>query len=553
VPDGDNLVIYVSSQIVDSARAAIASTLRIDPQHVRVVIPYTGGGFGSKLGIHAETILAAIAARHLNLPVKVAVTRQQISQFIGMRPTSRQHVRLGASRDGQLTAIGHDVNMYTSPHSEYAEQTAVTTRGLYAAPNRLTRHRLTPLDLVRGEDVRAPGEAPGLLGVEPAMDELAHALGMDPIELRIKNEPQAHPETGVPFSDRRLVDCMREGARRFGWERRPAQPGSLREGRWLVGYGMASAIRMHFQGPAKARVRMHPDGVAVVQSDMTEIGGGSYTILTQVAAELLGLPIDRVRVELGSSDFPRSMGSGGSWGAGNSGTAVHRACGLLREKLLNSARNDARSPFHCRNLKGAVFADGRLTIGDDSEALSEIVARNFPAGVEAEGEVIGMANVPSYKASSIHTYGAHFAEVGVDADTAEIRLRRMLGVFAAGRILNRKTARSQLIGGMTFGVSYALHEQGIVDTRTGGFANRDLAEYLVPVHADIPEIDAVLLDGFDDQANELGAKGIGELGTCGSGAAVANAVFNATGVRVREFPVTLDKVLPGLAPVLISG
>jgi xanthine dehydrogenase YagR molybdenum-binding subunit len=279
---------------------------------------------------------------------------------------------------------------------------------------------------------------------------------------------------------------------------------------------------------------------------MTDIGGGTYTILTQVAAEDLGLPIDRVRVEIGRSDFPLSWGSGGSWGAANSTNAVHRACEALQKKLLLSACSDARSPLHGRDPQGAVVSGGRLTIGPQSEALSEIVARNYSEGLEAEGEIAGMDKDPNYKAYSVNSYGAHFAEVGVDADTGEIRLRRMLGVFAAGRFLNPKTARSQLIGGMTFGVSYALLEQAIVDTRSGAFVNRDFAEYLVPVHADIPELDAILLDGFDDKANPLGVKGIGELGVCGSGAAVANAVFNATGVRVRDFPITLEKVLPGL-------
>jgi xanthine dehydrogenase YagR molybdenum-binding subunit len=510
VPRGEELTIHVSCQIVDAARTSIASTLLVDPRRIRVVSPYVGGGFGSKLGIHSETILAALAARQLNQPVKVVMTRQQIFHLVGLRPTSSQRARLGARRDGQLVAIAHEVTMHTSPLREYAEQSAITTRSLYAAPNRLTRHRLTTLDLPRGEDVRAPGEAPGLLAVESAMDELAHALGMDPVELRIKNEPVLDPERGVPFSDRRLVECLREGARRFGWDRRPARPASRRDGEWLVGYGMAAGIRKHFQAPMKARVRMGPDGIAVVQLDMTDIGTGTYTILTQIAAEALGLPADRVRVELGRSDFPVGSGSGGSWGAASAGSAVFRACADLREKLL---------------------------------------AGNDPEGLEGEGEIVGMEDDPSYKEYSIHTYGAHFAEVGVDVDTGEIRLRRMLGVFAAGRILNPKTARSQLIGGMIFGVSAALHEQGIVDTRTGAFVNRDLAEYLVPVHADIPDLDAVLLDGFDDKANALGVKGLGELGICGAGAAVANAVFNATGVRVRDFPITLDKVLPGLPPV----
>jgi xanthine dehydrogenase YagR molybdenum-binding subunit len=305
---------------------------------------------------------------------------------------------------------------------------------------------------------------------------------------------------------------MREGARRFGWDRRPAPPASRRDGQWLVGYGMAAGIRTHFQGATKASVRIDQDGTAVVRTDMTDIGTGTYTILTQVAADDLALPLDRVRVELGRSEFPVSPGSGGSWGAANSSNAVHRACEALREKLLQSAGND-------------------------------------PAGLEAEGEVTGMADDPNFAAYSIHSYAAHFAEVGVEVDTGEIRLRRMLGVFSVGRVLNAKTARSQLIGGMTFGIASALHEDGVVDIRSGAFVNRDLAEYLVPVNADIPEIDAVLLDNSDDKANGLGVKGLGEVGNCGSGAAVANAVFNATGVRVRDFPITLDKVLPGLPTI----
>ena len=549
VPHGDELTVYVATQIVDAARASIASTLKIDEHRVHIVTPYVGGGFGSKLRVHSETVLAAMAARALNQPVKVALTRQQMFHLVGVRPTSSQRVRLGAGPDGRLVALAHEVTMHTNRRVEYGEPTASVTRSLYAAPHRLTSTRMRPLDMPRGEDVRAPGEAPGLLAVESAMDELAHALDMDPLELRIRNDPERDPERDVPFSDRRLVECMREGARRFGWERRPDRPATRRDGRWLVGYGMAAAIRGHFQGPATARVRMDGDGTAVVQSDMTDIGTGTYTILSQVAAEELGLPLERVRVELGRSEFPVSMGSGGSWGAGNSSTAVYRACQALREKLVEAATSDARSPLHGLDPAGARLAGGDLNIGQRSEALRDIVARIHPEGVEAEGSTIWMMEEPSYAAYSIHCHGAHFAEVGVDADTAEIRLRRMLGVFSAGRVLNAKTARSQLVGGMIWGVGAALEEEIVVDTRSGAFVTRDLASYLVPVHADVPDIDAVLLDGFDDKANVLGAKGLGELGICGAGAAVANAVFNATGVRVRDFPITLEKLLPQLPPV----
>ena len=546
VPRGDDLVVYTSTQIVDAARASVAGTLKVDPKQIRIVSPYVGGGFGSKLSVHSETILAALAARELNRPVKVALTRRQIFQDVGVRPTSRQRIRLGAGRNGRLVAIGHDVTMHTNPREEFVEASALATRSFYSAPNRLTRHRLVPLDMLRGEDVRAPGEAPGLLALESAVDELAYALEMDPIELRILNEPAVDPEQGVPYSERRLVECLREGARRFKWDRRQARPASARDGRWLVGFGVAAAIRVHPQMPAKVRVRLAPDGVCVVLSDMTDIGTGTYTILTQVAADQLGLPLDRVRVELGRSDLPTSMGSGGSWGASSSSVALYRACEVMREKLQEAARSDVRSPLHALHNKIAVLSSGRIAVDDLSEAIFDLVARNYPDGLEVEGESTAMWADPNYASHSIHSFGAHFAEIGVDADTGEVRVRRMLGVFSPGRVLNSKTARSQLIGGMTFGVGMALLEEAIVDPRSGAFVNCDLGEYLVPVHADIPTIDAVILDGFDGKANVLGVKGLGEVGICGAGAAIGNAVFNATGVRVRDFPITLDKLLPGL-------
>jgi xanthine dehydrogenase YagR molybdenum-binding subunit len=535
VPRGEDLELYVSTQIVDAARSCVASTLKIDPQRIKVVSPYVGGGFGSKLSVHSETILAAIAARHLNRPVKVALTRRQIFHDVGVRPTSIQRIRLGAEPDGRLVAVGHDATMHTNRQEEFVEASALATRSFYAAPHRLTRHRLVPLDMLRGEDVRAPGEAPGLLALESAVDELAHVLNMDPIELRIRNEPAVDPERNVTYSERRVVECLREGARRFKWERRQQQPGTVRDGRWLVGFGVAAAIRVHPQAPAKARVRLAPNGSCIVLSDMTDIGTGTYTVLAQVAAERLGLRVDQVRVELGRSDLPATWGAGGSWGASSSAVAVYRACEALREKLQPAAGNTA-----------AVFTEGRVVTGRTSQTLADLLALHHPNGLEAEGECTPMWADPNFANHSIHTFGAHFAEVGVDADTGEIRLRQMLGVFSPGRVLNVKTARSQLIGGMTFGVGMALLEEAVVDPRSGAFVNGDLAGYLVPVHADIPTIDAVILDGFDDKANVLGVKGLGEVGICGAPAAVGNAVFNATGVRVRDFPITLDKLLPAL-------
>lgn len=543
---GDVLTVHVSTQMVRSARRRIAATFGLDPDKVHIVCRYTGGGFGSKLGVHAETILSVLASRAVGQPVKIHETRQQVFLLVGNRPASYQRTRLAADRDGTLLAFAHDVTQKASYGDGYVEQMASVGRGLYAAPNRRTTHRVVDLHLFRSEDVRAPGEAPGLLAVECAIDELAFALQMDPVELRIKNEPAKHPESGKPWSERRIVDCMREGARAFGWDKRPLVPASVRDGRKYVGYGMAAAIRPHFQVATKVAVKLKPDGSAVVHSDMTDLGTGTYTVVAQIAAETLGLPIGSVEVNLGRSEYPPSGGSGGSWGATNSTSATHRACVQLLDKLVAAAVADKASPLHGLDPSSAVVADSQIRIDEAAEPFTAILARSFPSGLEELGAIANAWDDPELQKYELNSYGAHFAEVHVDADTGEIRLARMLGVFDPGRTLNAKTARSQLIGGMTWGVAAVLHEEGVIDPRFGSFINRDFAQYLVPVHADIRDIDAVLLDAYDDKANALGAKGIGELGTCGAGAAVANAVFNATGIRVREFPITIEKLLPQL-------
>ncbi|WP_207482921.1 xanthine dehydrogenase family protein molybdopterin-binding subunit [Arenibaculum pallidiluteum] len=516
------LTVYLSTQMVAPGRAALAETLLLDEDRVTVDAAYVGGGFGSKLYLHAEAVLAALAARALGRPVKVVLTRRQVFTLTGQRPATIQRVRLSATPDGRLTGLGHDVNMQSVATLPWIEQTATVSRSLYAAPNRLTRHYTTDLDLTPGEAVRGPGELPGLLALETAMDELAHRLGIDPVELRLRNDTDIDPELGVPLNGRRLADCLREGARRFGWERRPAEPASRREGSWLIGYGMASAIRAHFQGATEASVRIAPDGRVVVRSDTPDIGTGTYTIAAQVAAEALGLPVEAVTVELASSTYPKGGGAGGSYGAANTAVAIHRACRALRERIAQAAG------------------------GVPSNDLVGTARRLFPEGVEATGAIVGQAEDPNFRNYSQNTYGTSFAEVAVDVHTGEVRLRRMTGVFAAGRIVNPKTARSQIMGGMIWGVSSALHEAAHVDPRYGSWVNGDLAEYVVPVHADIPEIEAILLDDHDEHANDLGMKGVGELGVCGTGAAVSNAVFNATGIRVRDFPITLAKLLPGL-------
>ncbi|TCU11139.1 xanthine dehydrogenase YagR molybdenum-binding subunit [Rhizobium sullae] len=541
--DGDQVTIYTSAQTPAQIKDGVANTLQIPPENVRVISPFIGGGFGSKLIAHAEIISAVLAARMLNRPVKVALTRQQMFANAGHRPMFEQRFRIAADTGGRLISFSHDSLCTTSRFEEFAEQAATAYRSMYAAPNRATRHRLAPLDINRGEWMRAPGEAPGLLAGECAMDELAEQLGIDPIEFRIRNEPERDPERNVPFSTRGLVQCMREGAQRFGWNRRVAKPASVMEGRKLIGIGMSAAIRPNLIGPGACRVRIHTDGRLTVELDMTDIGTGTYTILAQIAADSIGLPIDRVGVALGDTRFPKTSGSGGSWGSGSTGAALHDACRLLKEQITTAARAMSNSPLFGANAENALFSGSRVTIGDRSAALTEILTVVAPNGLSAQGKV---ERGQALKDFSQHTYGAHFAEVSVDADTGEIRLRRMLGVFAAGRILNPKTARSQIIGGMIWGVGAALMEEGGVDPRYGNFLYSDLANYHVPVQADIQDVDAVFLDEYDDKSNVFGSKGIGELGICGAGAALANAVYNATGLRIRSFPITLEKVLPGL-------
>src|SRR6195256_2314709 len=528
--DDDKLILHTANQMLNQGQQVIATTLRIPVNNIRLISPFIGGGFGGKLWVNADAILAAIAARQLKRPVKVALTRQQIFHVTTHRSDTIQRVRLGTDRDGRILAIGHDVFSGNLPSEQTYEGAALQTRTLYAGPNRLTRHRLAPLDIPVASSMRAPGESVGLMALECAMDELAEKLNLDPIELRIRNEPSEDPEKHIPYSSRHLIACMQEGARRFGWDKRKPKPGQLRDGRWLVGIGMAAATRGNPLRLSKANVRLDPDGTATVKMAMTDIGTGTYTILAQIAGEMLGLPMDQVRIELGDTSFPQAAGSGGSWGAGSSGSALFEACNALREKLARMASMDPET---------ARFANGSIASEEKSIRLTDLVG----AGVDAEGEIQPGRTV---KDSSQQSYGAHFAQVGVDMDTGEVRLRRMLGVFTAGRVLNAKTARSQAIGGMTFGVGAALHEEMTLDPRFGYFVNHDLAEYHVPVHADIPAIDAIFLTELDDKSNPLKSKGIGELGICGAGASLANAIYNACGARIRDYPITLDKVLSKL-------
>ncbi len=529
--EGNKLTVHCSAQLINSAQQGVASTLQVPLGNVRLVSRYIGGGFGSKLPIYGDVILTALAARELRRPVKTALTRQQMFHITSHRSDTIQRLRLGASSDGKLAAVGHEAWSNGARYDNFFEPSALQTRLLYAAPARYTPHYLTPLDLPVSDSTRAPGEAVGMLALEVAMDELAEKLKLDPIELRLRNEPAQDQDKKIPFSSRNLVACMKDGAARFGWSQRSALPAQKREGRWLVGMGMAASIRSNVMMPSKCDVALNREGLLTVKMAMTDIGTGSYTVLTQIAAEMMGLPIERVRMELGDSDFPATPGSGGSWGAASSGSGLFDACTNLRDKLAIKMGI---------NLLDATFANGSLSGGGKSETLGALAGT---LGMQASGEITPGAMAKQF---SQQAYGAHFAEAAVNMDTGEIRVRRLLGVFAAGRILNEKTAKSQISGAMIWGVSSALFEDAVIDKRDGHFVNHDLAEYHVPSHADIPKIDVFFLNEVDDKTNPLKIKGVGELGICGAGAAVANAVYNATGVRVREFPITLDKVRAGL-------
>jgi len=529
--DDDQLTVYTSHQVVHWIQAGLAKTLKVPQENVRVVSAYVGGGFGSKLLFYADVVLASAAARLLGRPVKVALTRPQYYNSTSHRPATRQRVRLGATRDGRLQAVGHDTWSGNLPGGQ-SEPAADQTKLLYAGEHRLIRSRKAELDLPPGASMRAPGEAVGLLALEVAMDELAEALDIDPVKLRILNDVQYDPAKGPerPFSSRRLVDALYTGADRFGWDKRQSRPGQVREGEWLIGMGMASAFRANMVQPSGAKVMLQPDGSLAVETQMTDIGTGSYTILGQVAAEMLGLPLDKVTVRLGDSDFPQASGSGGSFGANSSASGVYAACVKLRGDILKKLNFAPAS---------STFEDGEVRCEDNHVPLAEVAGK---AGMSAEDKMTWGDLTEQYAQAS---FGAHFAEVAVNSVTGETRVRRMLSVVTIGRVLNPVTARSQCLGGITMGIGAALMERLEVDPRYGLFINHDLAEYQVPVHADIPDLDVVFLEDLDDKSSPLKAKGIGELGICGVGAAVANAVYNASGVRIRDFPLTLDKVLAG--------
>ncbi|SDY89206.1 xanthine dehydrogenase YagR molybdenum-binding subunit [Micromonospora pattaloongensis] len=504
---GDRFTFYLSTQGVNGIQAAVAALFELGPDRVRVISPYVGGAFGSKARPHADVVLAALAARLVpDRPVKFALTRQQMFSQVGYRPPTVQRVRLGADAGGRLVALAHESIEPTSKLQEFAEHSTRATPTMYAAPNRRTRQRLAALDVPTPTIMRAPGEASGMFALESAMDEMAIACGLDPIEFRIRNDAQRHPHFGLPFSSRNLVACLREGARRFGWDGRDPTPGIRRTAGWLVGTGVAAATYPVLRLPGSmATIRVGPDERYTVLIAAADIGTGTWTALSQVAADALGVRVEQIDLRIGDTAYPKASNEGGSSGITSWGSAICEAADRLRDELARHG--------------GAVPADGL-----------EVTA--------------AMPENPHISRYAMHAFGAQFAEVRVHAEIGEVRVRRQLGVFAVGRVVNPKTARSQLLGGMTMGLSMALHEQSVFDPRFAQVVTQDLATYHIASNADVGAVEVHWIDEDDPYVNPMGTKGVGEIGIVGAAAAIANAVHHATGVRVRDLPITLDKLLP---------
>ena len=541
--DGPQLTLYDSTQGVSGAAQAVAKTFGIAPGDVRVISPFVGGGFGCKGSSWSHVSLCAMAAKQTGRPVRLVLQRPQMFGPVGARPRTEQHLVLAARRDGTLTAMRHDSISNTSTIEDWTETCCMVTRMLYAVPNQITTHRLVQLNLGTPTFMRAPGETTGSFALESAMDELAAALNMDPLALRMKNHADADPQENKPWSGKSLRECYQIGAQKFGWSRRSGAPRSMRNGNTLIGMGMATATYPANRSEAAAIARILPDGTAMVASGTQDIGTGTYTVMTQVAADALGFAPESIRFALGDSSLPRAPVSGGSQSAASVSPAVRDAASQARSQLIALALADQASPVHGLALDDVTVENGWVMSRSQPakrDPAAAIIARSGGKPIEAASSVKPGDEKQKY---SFHSFGAVFVEVHVDADLGTIRVPRVVAVYDVGRVLNEKTARSQMLGGIVWGVGAALQEESSLDTRTGRFTNANLAEYHVPVNADIGSLDITFIDRPDPYINSLGVRGIGEIGITGVPAAIANAVFHATGVRVRDLPITLDKVM----------
>jgi xanthine dehydrogenase YagR molybdenum-binding subunit len=539
--EGDTLTVHDTTQWPYNVRATLAAAFGVPEDRVRVIAPFIGGAFGAGLRTWPHVVLAALAARWVNRPVKLVLNRAQMFTSVGYRPSTVQHLKIGATHTGELVALDHEGIEPLSLEDNYLEGLTRATPLLYECPNVTTRQRQVRLNVACPTWMRGPGEAPGVYALECILDELACELNMNPLEVRLRNYAETHPQSGLPWTSKGLRACYEQGAERFGWSRRTPEPRSMREGRMLVGLGMASAYYPYFQFPTQARATLDRDGTALVRSAATDIGTGTYTIMTQVSADVLGLPIDRVRFELGDTTMPPAPQQGGSNLAASLGSAVHTACMKLVQAFLDVVHDDPGSPVQGCSLEDITVADGRISRADAperGEEYTDILERHGLAELTADGKSAIRQDLDL--APGI--FGAKFAEVHIDPDLGLIRVARIVAAIDGGRILNEKTATSQIIGGTVGGIGMALLEETVSDPRTGRIANATFGDYLVPVNADVPDIEVVFV-GEADPMNPLGVKGVGEIAIVGVAPAIANAVFHATGQRIRSLPITLDQLL----------
>jgi xanthine dehydrogenase YagR molybdenum-binding subunit len=536
------LTLYDSTQMVVGTKKLTSLVLGVPEEKINVVCEFLGGGFGGKSWSWPHTLLAALAAKVVNRPVRVQLTRAQMYSMVGHQAATVQTIALGADNDGKLTGIRHDSVNPTSLFDDYVEYAALASRHLWRASGGIsTSHKVVHVNRNSPVVLRAPMEAQGHFALESAMDELAYAIGVDPVELRLRNDTDTDPYSGRPFSTRALRECLTKGAARFGWDKRTPEPRSMRDGRYLIGQGVAAAIFTHWRWPGKARVTLNDDGSALVEAAAHDIGTGTYTVMAQVAADALGLAPDRVAVRLGDTRLPESHPAIGSSTAANATAAVLLAARAAREKAVELALTGRDAPFAGAVPEDVMVADGRLTLANLNITYAELLARNRLSSLAGDGGYDPVEEVNGPKA--IFSFSAVFAEVRVDPVLGLVRLNRFVGAYDAGRIINPKTARSQAIGGIIWGVGQALLEQSETDPASGQFINRNYSGYLVPTNADIPELDALFVGGFDEEASPLGAKGLGELTAVSVAPAVANAVYHATGKRIRDLPITMEKLL----------
>ena len=542
--DGPNLTLYDATQGVSGARNAVAKTLGIPDTNVRVLCPFVGGGFGCKGSAWSHVVLAAMAAKQTGRPVRLVLERPQMFGMVGNRPFTDQHIQISARDDGTLTGMRHDVISTTSTFEDWNESSAIVTRMLYAVPNQATTHKLVKLDVGTPTFMRAPGETSGSFALESAMDEMAYQLNMDPLAFRLKNYAEMEPQEKKPWSEKSLRECYQIGADKFGWLRRNPKPRSMREGNMLIGLGMATATYPANRSEASAIARILPDGTAMAASGTQDLGTGTYTVMTQVAADALGFPVDKVDFALGDSSLPHAPVSGGSQSVASVSPAVREAAAQARAKLIAMAIADPGSPLSGGSMDDVTVDNGWVISRADPskrDPAAAVIARNGGKPIEAMATTKPGDEKQQF---AFHSFGAVFTEVHVDADLGTIRVPRIVAVYDVGSLLNEKTAHSQLMGGLVWGIGSALTEKSELDTRYGRYTNANLAEYHVPVNADIGLLDITLLGKPDPHINPLGARGIGEIGITGVAGSIGNAVYHATGVRVRDLPITLDKVMP---------